>query len=107
MNSRNKGSRGERELVKILRAAGWPNASRNTDGRYQRGRGDVDNGPHGVHIECKYAERADIWAWIAQAEHDAPTSHIPIVAFRRNRTKWRAIIDLDELLALIKHREDA
>lgn len=106
-NSRDKGARAERALVKILRAAGWPNATRNTDGRYQAGRGDIDNGPAGTHIECKHHERADVWAWIAQAHRDAPPTHIPVVAFRRNRSDWHAIVPLDELLALIKHREQA
>jgi Holliday junction resolvase len=106
-NSRDKGARGERELVRILRAAGWPNATRNTDGRYQAGRGDIDNGPANTHIECKRSERAAIWEWLAQAERDAGATRIPIVAFRRSRSAWYAVVPLDELLALIKHREDA
>lgn len=106
-NSRDKGARGERELVGILRSSGWPDASRNTDGRFQAGRGDVDNGPAGVHIECKRSERAAIWEWLAQAERDAGDTKIAVVAFRRSRGKWYAVLALDELLALVKHREQA
>lgn len=38
---------------------------------------------------------------------DAGATRIPIVAFRRSRSAWYAVVPLDELLALIKHREDA
>jgi hypothetical protein len=104
-NSRDKGARGERELVTILRDAGWPDATRNTDGRFQAGRGDVDNGPAGFHIECKRSERALIWEWLAQAERDAGTTKIPVVAFRRSRGRWYGVLPLDDLLELIRERQ--
>ncbi len=102
---RRKGANGERELCKIIRAHGWPNARRTSDGNAQDERGDIAHGPAGVHLESKRQERAAIWQWLAQAERDAKPTDIPVVAFRRSRGRWYAVLPLDELLALLAHRE--
>lgn len=106
---RRRGARGENEVVKHLRAHGWNDAERSHDGRTQDGPdgGDIRHGPEGVSIEIKYQERAAIWAWLEQAEHDAGPTRIPIVAFRRNNSAWYACLPLDELLALVRFREQA
>jgi Holliday junction resolvase len=104
---RAKGARGERELIHLLREHGWPDAKRTSDGQRQSGRGDITNGPAGVHLESKRQETTSIWAWTAQAEADAPDGCIPIVAFRRSRSPWMACLPLDELLHLLAHRERA
>jgi Holliday junction resolvase len=101
---RSKGARGELELAEIVRGAGWPQARRTHDGREQHGRGDIANGPEGVSMECKRAERAEIWKWWQQAEADADGA-TPVVAFRRSRSQWLAVIELDELLPLLALKE--
>jgi hypothetical protein len=101
---RAKGARGELEVVEIVRGAGWPQARRTHDGREQRGRGDIAKGPQGVSIECKRAERAEIWKWWQQAEADADGA-IPVVAFRRSRSQCLGLLELEELLALLALRE--
>jgi hypothetical protein len=104
---RAKGARGERELVQMLREHGWPDAARTSDGNRQHGRGDIRNGPANVHLESKRQETTSIWAWIGQATDEAPDGCIPVVAFRRSRSSWMACLPLDELLALLAHRERA
>jgi hypothetical protein len=104
---RAKGARGERELVALLREHGWPDAARTSDGNRQHGRGDIRNGPQGVHLESKRQETTSIWAWISQATDEAPDGCIPVVAFRRSRSPWMACLPLEELLALLAHRERA
>lgn len=104
---RSKGKRGELELVHLLRNHGWPDAKRTSDGQRQHGRGDIAHGPAGIHLEAKRQETTSIWTWCAQAEAEAPPGCIPVVAFRRSRSPWMACIPLDELLALLAHRETA
>jgi hypothetical protein len=49
------------------------------------------------HVEVKRHEVARPWAWWAQAVEEAPPWHMPLVAFRRNRSRWLALTDLEEL----------
>ena len=102
---RRKGAVGEREALSLIRAAGWPNARRTSDGRAQIGRGDVLNGPAGVHIEIKRQERLNIPKAFDQATGDAHELDIPIVVHRPSRHAWMATLPLDELLALLALRE--
>ena len=101
---RSKGNRAEREVIDMLKARGWTGAYRNFQSGGQGG-GDVIGGPVGVHIEVKHRERASIWEWIAQAEAEARPTDIPLVLFRRNRCGWYAVLEADELLALLQLRE--
>lgn len=80
------------------RAAGFADCRR---GIQAAGEADQADCIPGYHLEVKYQERLDWWASIAQAERDAKEGEEPIVVFRRNHTKWRAIIDYDVLLGLI------
>jgi Holliday junction resolvase len=102
---RAKGARGEREIIALLRAHGWPDAKRTSDGQRQHGRGDIANGPLGVHIESKRQETTSIWAWAAQAAAEAPPGCTPVVAFRRSRSTWMACIPLEALLDLLATKE--
>lgn len=90
----------------MLRARGWPDAYRTSNGREQSARGDIANGPAGVSLEVKRHEKTSVWAWFEQASTDAGLN-TPVVAFRRSRSPWLAIIELDELLALLALREIA
>jgi hypothetical protein len=102
-SQRRKGADGELEVVKIARAHGWP-ASRNLD--QPRDGGSDILGIAGVSLECKRCERTDVWRWWSQATEDCGTK-LPVVAFRRSASPWLAIIELDELLALLRFRERA
>lgn len=102
---RNKGARGEREIVQLLRTAGWPQARRTSDGREQQARGDIANGPAGVHIECKFVERLNVPKALRQVEADANPLDIPVLVHRPSRQEWCATISLTDLLDLLKLRE--
>lgn len=101
---RSKGNRAEREVIDILHASGWTGAYRNFQSGGQGG-GDILRGPEGVHLEVKHRERCAIWEWILQAESEARPTDMPCVIFRRNRSGWYATVPLDELLALLRLRE--
>ena len=102
INSRAKGKRGELEIVKIL-APFWPEVCRNLD---QFGANKQDAlGTPGVHWQIKYVEALNIWKALNQAITESDPKDVPVVAFRRNRTPWYAALELDELIPLLRLKE--
>ena len=102
---RAKGARAEREVIAIIRDAGWPAVRRTSDGRNQTGRGDVANGPAGCHLEVKRHERLNVPKALTQLRQDAAALDIPVLVHRPSRSPWMATLPLDELLALLALRE--
>jgi hypothetical protein len=106
--SRNKGARGELEVVGLVQAAGWENATRNFDSG-SAGNGDIAFGPAATLIESKLTDHFALRACWTQASTDAAHAGVgilPVVAHRWNRqTTWLAITELEELLALLWLRE--
>ena len=100
MNSRAKGAAAEREVIGILRAAGWPQARRSSDGRAQVERGDIVRGPAGFHLEVKRRERVHIVEWSRQAEGEAHPTDRPVVMWRPSREPWRVSMLLDDWMPL-------
>ncbi len=107
---RRKGAVGERELAAILTRAGFP-ASRNA--RNGVSAEDIAHAIPGVWLEAKRQETARIWPWLAQAELGARLSEevtgepfVPVVAFRRNRSRWYAALPLEDLIHLWKRGQD-
>jgi Holliday junction resolvase len=104
-SERRKGACGERQVVRVLRDAGWPAAARTSDGRAQVGRGDIAGGPAGVVFEVRRTERLDVWRGLGDAERHAVNGELPVLAFRRSRGGWYAAVPLEGLLALLCKRE--
>jgi hypothetical protein len=101
---RAKGNRAELAIVNMLKDFGWKGARRNWQSGGQGG-GDIVNGPPDTSIEVKHCENARIWEWLAQCEQAASPTEIPLLFFRRNATGWYVALPADELLALLKLRE--
>lgn len=100
--SREKGKRGEREVVALarehdleadrtaaLQAGGVPGAA---DVRLRAF--------PGLHVEVKRDERLSVDRMVRQAEEDAPAAAVPVVAYRRNGEPWRAVVPLEYLARL-------
>ena len=51
-------------------------------------------------VECKSQQRLSIWEALEQAE-DNSGNHIPLLVFKRNRSKTYAVLEFDELLKLL------
>jgi hypothetical protein len=103
INSRRKGKVGEQDFInKILRPY-WPEASRNID-QFRDDKRDV-LAVEGVHFQIKRTEALNIWAALAQAESESAEHDLPVVAFRRNRSKWYCVLEADELMALLRLRD--
>ncbi len=98
MNSKKKGSNGERELFQLLR----PYGAERHEQRYIGGLGNPDIsfvlGSTTFHCECKRVERLNIHAAFNQASRDAQSGSVPVVAHRRNREPWLVTMKLDDFL---------
>ena len=51
-------------------------------------------------FECKNQEKLSIWSSLEQAESNAG-KHIPLLVFKRNRSKTYAVLEFDKLLELL------
>jgi Holliday junction resolvase len=102
MNSKRKGKVGELELARILRDYG-----------YEARRGQQYNGIEGkdviglqyIHIECKRAERLNVYDAIKQAIKDAKECEKPAVFWRRNREDWLVTMRLEDWIELYREWE--
>lgn len=98
MNSRAKGKRGELALVRRLREYGY-DVRRGQ--QYSGANGDADViGLPGIHIECKWVERLNIWDAIDQSTRDAKAEEIPTVMHKKNGTQWLVTLSLDDFMQL-------
>jgi hypothetical protein len=55
-------------------------------------------------IECKNTEKLSIWSALEQAESNKKEGRIPMVVFKRNRSKTYAVLELDKLLELLNKK---
>ena len=100
MNSRAKGSVGERELARKLREYGY-NARRGQ--QYSGINGDADViGLQGVHIECKRVEHLNIDDALSQSIRDARDGEVPVVMHRKNHTEWKVTMRLEDWIKLYR-----
>lgn len=101
LNSKQKGKRGELELAQFLRERGFDEARRGV--QYSGGPDSPDVvGLDGFAIECKRVEAGNLYSWLDQARSDAADGRVPLVAHRRNRQPWVAILTLDDFLTLYR-----
>lgn len=110
--SRNKGARGENEVLELIRAGGWPRATRNFASG-AAGNSDIAHGPAGTVFEIKRTERFELrktWRQVEQDARRAGSGILPIIATRwsgnaSGTPPWLAVTELDELLILLHLRE--
>lgn len=89
VNSRRKGKAGELEWAKVCREHGYDESRRTAQFCGKTGdASDVVGLPH-IHQEVKRVEALNIHEAMAQAVRDSSgKDDFPIVAHRRNKTKW-------------------
>jgi Holliday junction resolvase len=96
--ARNKGKRGEREIVKVLEGYGYA-ARRGFQSRGGKEEPDViSNFP--FRIEVKYCQTLNIYKAFEQVNLDNPDGNNNIVVFRRNGQPWRVALDFIQFLEL-------
>lgn len=105
INSRQKGAKGEREFAAVLREAGYE-ARR---GQQFSGSPDspdvVTNLPY--HFEVKRVEHFNAYKAMEQAVRDSDPVKTPIVAHRRNKCEWLAVMRMSDFLRMVKRLEPA
>ena len=101
INSKQKGSRNEREVAELIRKYGF-DARRSA--QYCGNTGDAADITSDLpyHIEVKHQERLDIDTWWEQAVHDSKGKE-PLLVFRKNRQRWRVVMDFEHFLSLMKN----
>lgn len=96
VNSKRKGTNGERELVNILKSYGFDcRRSQQYCGYADGSLADVI-GLDGIHIEVKRVEQINIDACMEQAVRDCKDGEIPTVWHRRNRKPWYVTMRLED-----------
>ena len=100
INSREKGTRGERDVARYLREHGFE-ARRGQQFCGANGDPDVVGIP-GVHIEVKRVERLNIDNAMEQSTNDARDGEMPIVIHRKNGKKWLVTMTIDDFIRLYK-----
>jgi hypothetical protein len=104
-SSRTKGKVAELEVVHILQEHGWPEAERTSRGRAQYGSCDIRHGPQGCAIEVKRQEKLNVPKALDQLAANAMPGQIPLLIHRPSRHRWMVTLPLEDLLALLGHRE--
>ena len=98
--SRDKGQRGEREVAEVLRRYGVE-AKRGYQARGGSDEADVEHSMPGIRLEVKRTETLRLWEALTQAERDldpADDVTVPVLVFRRNRSRWYACLPLEDWL---------
>lgn|GEM_PF-1925470 len=103
-SERRKGSAGELEVAAIFQTAGF-DCERVPNSGGLRIKGDL-YGDVPAHVEVKRHETARPWAWWQQASEETPQGLLTVVAFRRSRSRWLAMVDLEQLAELLADRRE-
>ena len=100
INSKEKGKKGELELAKILKDKYGFECRRSQQFCGKGGESADVIGLPFIHIECKRVEKLNIDEALNQAINDCKQGMIPAVFHRKNKTKWKVTMDLDDFMLL-------
>lgn len=106
--SREKGKRGEREVAKIFREAGYPEARRTSQYCGKTGDASDVTGVPGLHLEVKFVEKEAVRSWYGQAVRDAEAADkgdVPVVIHRKTHSDWLVTLSLDDFIEILKKGE--
>jgi|688.fasta_scaffold15194_16 hypothetical protein len=102
--AKNKGKRGEREAADALNTVlGLEPKTLHRSQQFCGKSGDADVvGIEGLHIESKRQETLSLYAAMGQAVSDCKPGSIPVVMHRRNHKKWLLIVEVENLVDLVR-----
>lgn len=100
VNSKKKGSRGEREFSQFLKERGIE-ARRGQQYSGSPDSPDVISSLEHIHWEVKRVEALQIHKAMYQAKADAGANQTPVVAYRKNREEWLVILTADDFIKLL------
>lgn len=100
INGKQKGKRGELELVRKLKEYGY-DCKRSV--QYCGANGDADVvGLDGIHIECKRVQKLNLDDAMLQAIKDRKSDEMPAVFHRKNHKEWLVTMKLDDWINLYR-----
>lgn len=94
--SRDKGKRGEREVVALLKEYGFK-ARRGQQFRGGKDSPDVLHNIPNVHVEVKFRQTLSLYPVLETAKEEAPDK-VPVVFHRRNNKPWVVILYAEDFL---------
>ena len=97
--SREKGKRGERQVVDLLKKHGFE-AHRGQQFKGTKDSPDVIHNMTGFCIEVKLREKFNLYEALEKTEQEAPKGEDAIVFHRKNGKKWLITMDADDFLSL-------
>ncbi len=103
--SRDKGKRGEREVVELLKLYGFE-ARR---GQQFKGTSDSPDVVHNctpLYIESKRREAFNLYAAMAKADDEKSPEQSSAVFHRRDNQRWLVTMDAGEFLELMRNLRD-
>ena len=105
-NSKQKGSRGERECRDVWKSHGYMDAHRS--GQFSaRGESsaDIEGISPELHIECKVGYKyTKVYEFMEQAKRDAK-GKLPIVNCKMDRREWLCVMRLEDFIQLWREHE--
>ena len=106
--SREKGKRGEREVARIFRDAGYTESRRTSQYCGKTGDASDVTGVPGLHLEVKFVEKEAVRSWYGQAVRDAEAADkgdVPVVIHRKTHSPWLVTLSLDDFIEILKKGE--
>lgn len=103
--SREKGKRGEREVVALLKSYGF-NARRGQQFRGTKDSPDVVHDMTGFFIEVKLRQSFNLHDTLDKADGEKPHDTKSVVFHRKDGKRWLATMDAGEFLSEIKELFD-
>ena len=104
-NSRQKGKRGELEVVHLLKSYGFE-ARRGQQFKGTEDSPDVIHNMEGFFIEVKLRQAFNLHATMEQASDEAASSEAPVVFHRKNGKPWLVTLDAEDFLEMVKDLRD-
>lgn len=101
INSRAKGAAAELQFSHYLKDHGYE-ARRGQQFSGGDDSPDVVSNIDFIHWEVKRVEALQVYKSVEQAKRDAGEGRIPVVAHRKNREEWLAILPMEDFMKLIK-----
>jgi len=92
LNSRSKGAKGEREVVKMLKDALGSDAVERNLAQSRNGGSDILLERYRIAVEVKRVEHytdCDVRDWWAQCVDEKPKGWLPVLLYRKSRSAWR------------------
>jgi hypothetical protein len=107
--SRDKGKKGERDFVKVLKFFGFSKSYRSQQysGKAPDGSSADVQCPElpAIHWEVKNVEKLNLWAAMSQVLADRPVGKIPVVAHTKNNCGFLCTLPAEDFLNILRRSD--